>query len=166
MQVSFHLMLTHKSLKLCSLSKNSFFCCFFCSFGMNFTVMSSSSLSVSCFHLVCRWTLFAFFSVYLLYSSVLWRLFLSYIFCLFVEVLAVFIHTSLSLVSIFMTIILNSLSGKLVISISIRFFSWGLACFFHLEPIFLSPHFAQVPVFLCIRWENSCVSWSCSSGIV
>ena len=40
-----------------------------------------------------------------------------------------------------MTIALNSLSGKLLISISLRVFPWGFVLFFHLELIPLSSHF-------------------------
>jgi len=64
-------------------------------------------------------------------------------------------------VSILMTTTFRLILGKLLISISLRFF-WGFILFFHLENIPLSPHFVLLSVFvpyLDIR-QNSYLSQS------
>ena len=68
-----------------------------------------------------------------------------YVLFLFVEVLSVFFILLLSLVSILMTITLNSLSGVLLLSTSLGFFFfpfWSFTLFLHLEHFLLFPHFA------------------------
>ena len=70
---------------------------------------------------------------FLFYSSAL-----SYIFHLSVEGLTVFLHSP-EFDEHFKTITLNSLSGKLLVSVSLGFF-YGFILFFCLEHIPLTPH--------------------------
>ena len=94
-------------------------------------------------HPVCCWTPLVYFSVQLIYSAALiLHLVLSYIFHLFAEILSVFIFLLPSLISLFMTFTFDSLLGKLLICILLRFFSWGLILFFHLEESHLLIHFS------------------------
>ena len=64
-----------------------------------------------------------------------------FVFYLFVEVPTELLHYFQSLMSIFMTITLNSLYGKLLISFFLVLSSEVLSCFFHFEGIPLSLHF-------------------------
>ena len=67
----------------------------------------------------------------------------------------------LTSVNIFMTDTLNSLSGKLLIFVSLRSFFWGFSLFFGLESIPLSPHFAYLCVFVCNRQNEEAVLCRC-----
>ena len=70
-----------------------------------------------------------------------------------------FLYCFLSSVIILITIALNSLSGKLLICISLSFFFCGFISFSHLEHIPLSSHFVWLSLLVYeIRW-NSYLSW-------
>lgn len=112
----------YKSLKLSSL----FFIPFFFLLWLGkFWALSSSSWSFLVLHLVCCWTPLLCFSVLWLYSSAPWLLlgaFKIFFFSLLEFSLCLCI-VLLNLVGIFMTIILSSLSGKPLISVSLKSFS-------------------------------------------
>lgn len=76
---------------------------------------------------VCYWTPLLNFLVWLLYSSALWLLFGTFIFCLLKFSLCLCI-VLLTLVNILMTIISNYISDKSLIFVSIRFVSGVLSC--------------------------------------
>lgn len=121
----------------------------------NFHILVQIDWSFLVLYLVCCWTPSVYFFQFSHYILQLcnFYLILSYIFHLFAEVLTSFIHSS-SQFSIFMTLILNSLLGKLFTSVSL-WFSGVLSCSFiwnkcsreHLE-MFL--HFAWFFVFASI----------------
>lgn len=75
-------------------------------------------------HPVCCWTSQVHFSIRYNFPSLL-----CYISWLFVEVLIVFIHSLLRLVSICIMFTLNSLSARFLASILLRSFSGALSCF-------------------------------------
>ena len=140
------LILSHKYLKLIFTFSQFFF--YLLLWLDDSIALYSGSLILSLFHLVCYWTLLVYFSLQLCDFCLV----LPYILYLFVKVLILYLPILLpNLVSIFMTITLNSLSGKLLISILLRFFlryyfvfAWNIFfCFF----IFLHP----LCWFLCIR---------------
>ena len=79
-------------------------------------------------------------------SLALWLLF---IFHLLVEVLTVFIHSSPEFSKHLYDNFLNFLSGKLLISFSLRFIFWGFI--FHLEHIPLFLHFAWLSVLISMH---------------
>ena len=77
------------------------------------------------------------------FHFLLWLLFGNFIYLknLFVQVCTVFIHFLLSLVNIFMTITLNSLSDRLLISVSLKFFLLRFWFCFFIWNIFLCSFF-------------------------
>lgn len=110
-----------------------FFSSFFCSLCINVTALSSRSLILSSdsSSRVCCWTLLVYFSVHLVYSSALWLL--------------------------LMTITLNCLSGKLLISVSLRFFPLRFFFFFltwNIFPSFLILLDSLCFFFLHVRWAS------------
>ena len=151
-------MVSHKPLKLSSLFVIFFFFSLCCSYWKNSTILSSSLLVffVVVFvvflllDLVFSWSPLLHFPVQLLNSFALWLSF----WC-FLTFSISFLNFSLyscflsSLMSISMSIILNSLSDKLLIPISLRIFKNSIL-FFPLKPTPRFPHFAFLSVFLCI----------------
>ena len=151
-----YLMLSQKSLKLCSL---------FIIFPLFIALIGWVSLpylwvhwSFLLLHVVWYWFLLVYFSVQLLYSSALWFIVNSflYFFYLFVEVFTVFIQSSpkRGKHSYYHYDKVDNLSGKLIICfIKVLFFfsplrfHFVVVYFFPLEDILLFLHFAWLSVF-------------------
>ena len=161
MWMLFYWMLSHRCLIFLF-----FFMCFFsfcCSVWVSSIILSSSLLihSSASSSLLLNRTSCVFFSSVIVFFSSVTSVGASYIFYLSVE-----FSRSSEFVSIFLILVLNSLSGRLLIFIPLKSFSevlpcsfvWNiLLCFFILpDPLFL---------FLCIR-QISYISQSWRSGLV
>lgn len=136
-------MLFYKFLKLSSFLKISFSILF----EWLLLPCRPGHLPVLLFHLVCCSTSVVYFQFsYCILQLYDFCLVPYYVLFLFVEVLSVFFILLLSLVSILMTITLNSLSGAENITslyfIKLFFFFWSFTLFLHLEHFLLFPHFA------------------------
>ena len=121
------------------------------------------------FHVVSCWNSLTYFSIQLLYSSTQGPLFGTYIFHIFVEVLNVFMHSFPEFVSIFVTITLNSSSGKLLISASLGFFPEAVSCSFLFQTYYYLSSFYLI-VFVCfyaldeIATSSVLKGWLCVGG--
>ena len=139
MWIAISLMVSHGSFKLSPLFFALFLFLILCLDESHCPVFELTGL-FSCSVLSAVVPPLLYFSVKL-YSSAPWLVFGSLMLSFFVEVLTVCIHFPPSLVSIFMTIILNSLSGQSFTFISLRTFSEVYSLFFHLEHFPLFFHF-------------------------
>ena len=108
--------------------------------------LSSLNLSSASSSLLLNYSSVFFHFTYCIFQFHDFCLRFSHIFRLFVEVFILFIILIWSPVSIFMTITLNSLSGKLLISILLSFLPpWGFTLFFCLK---------HSPLYTDLTWRD------------
>lgn len=150
-------MLSHRSLKLSSLYFVFFLLFFLANFS--FPVFQSTVVFFPLFlHLVCFSTFWCIFSFsYCSLDFCDFCLVLSFIFSVFLEFFLCLSILFPSSVSVFVTIILNSLLGKLFISVLLTFLSGIFILFFFLEHIPLFPHFSWFSVFVSMFGQHTCL---------
>lgn len=140
------LMVSQKSFKL-----SSFFLFFsFLFLWINkFQLLCFDSLIFCSTYLVCYWMPLLYFLVVFIFCSFVIFLVLSYIFYLFVEFSLCWCIV-LTLVSIFMTTILISLSGKSLISVLLLSVSRVFSCFLF-RTYHILPRFSTLSIFVSMH---------------
>lgn len=120
----------------------------FCALCLSSLIFLFSSHVVSCWNFL---TYFQFsYCILQLLGLPVW----TFIFHIFVEILNVFMHSFLSLVSILWPLLwtLHQVNYYLCF-IKVSFF-WGVACSLFQTIITLVLHFTWLSLFLCIRWNS------------